>query len=69
MRVVKRAAVTTLTLDDRLILEVSGESLERVRFKVSSSSEGVEAEMEAETLLYLLDRLRFITESVISELR
>ena len=68
VRVVKRAAVTALTFDDRLSFEISGESLEKVRFKVFSSSEGIEVDMEAETLLYLLDRLRFIAESVISEL-
>ena len=53
---------------DGLRIEVLGESLRRIKLRISSLDSDVEVSMDAESLLYLLDRLRFTAETVISQL-
>ena len=60
----KRALISL----DGLRIEVLGESLRRIKLRISSLDSDVEVSMDAESLLYLLDRLRFTTETVISRL-
>jgi len=60
----KRALISL----DGLRIEVLGESLRRIKLRISSLDSDVEVSMDAESLLYLLDRLRFTTETVISQL-
>jgi len=51
------------------MFEVFGSNLKNLKVRISSKSEGCfEVDLDAESLLYLLDELRFIVESVISEL-
>jgi len=60
----KRALISL----DGLRIEVLGESLRRIKLRISSLDSDVEVGMDAESLLYLLDRLRFTAETVISQL-
>jgi len=60
----KRALISL----DGLRVEVLGESLRRIKLRISSLGSDVEVGMDAESLLYLLDRLRFTAETVISQL-
>jgi len=53
---------------DGLRIEISGESLRKIKLRISSSDSDIEVGMDAESLLYLLDRLRFTAETVISQL-
>lgn len=53
---------------DGLRVEVAGESLRRIRLRISSLDASVEISVDAESLLYFLDRFRFTAENVISEL-
>ena len=56
-------------LGRKVMFEVFGSNLRNLKIRVSSKSEGYfEVDLDAESLLYLLDELRFIVESVISEL-
>ena len=60
----KRALISL----DGLRIEISGESLRKIKLRISSSDSDIEVGMDAESLLYLLDRLRFTAETVISQL-
>ena len=53
---------------DGLRVEVAGESLRRIRLRISSLDASVEISVDAESLLYFLDRFRVTAENVISEL-
>ena len=56
-------------LGRKVMFEVFGSNLKNLKVRISSKSEGCfEVDLDAESLLYLLDELRFIVESVISEL-
>ncbi|RLG98132.1 hypothetical protein DRO29_01625, partial [Candidatus Bathyarchaeota archaeon] len=59
----KRALISL----DGLRIEISGESLRKIKLRISSSDSDIEVGMDAESLLYLLDRLRFTAETVISQ--
>ena len=60
----KRALISL----DGLRIEISGGSLRKIKLRISSSDSDIEVGMDAESLLYLLDRLRFTAETVISQL-
>ena len=60
----KRALISL----DGLRIEISGESLRKIKLRISSSDSDIEVGMDAESLLYLLDKLRFTAETVISQL-
>jgi len=66
---VPRLKKVKASLKGKIVFEVSGINLEKVELKVSSGDQRIVVELDAESLLALLDRLRLAAESVISELR
>lgn len=56
------------SLKGKIAFTVTGVNLKNVELKVSSAGQEIAVKLSAESLLVLLDKLRFATETVISEL-
>jgi len=56
------------SLKGKIAFTVTGVNLKNVELKVSSADQEIAVKLSAESLLVLLDRLRFATETVILQL-